>query len=94
VAYRNLGSFTERGIWAETRRLSGDVHWTSRDDHARRLLFILSGTGECGGEAIGQYSAIQIERGEKADIFAADDVEILLFGLPPVVRSTETAAAA
>jgi hypothetical protein len=94
VAYRNLGSFTERGIWAETRRLSGNAHWTSRDDRARRLLFVLGGNGKCGDEAIGQYSAIQIEHGEKADILAADGMEILLFGLPPIVPSTETAAAA
>jgi hypothetical protein len=93
VSRRNLGSFTERGVWAETLRLSENAHWASRDDHARRLLFILSGSGKCGDTSFAQYSAIQIEKGDTVDISANGETEILLFGLPPVVRSKRAVAA-
>jgi hypothetical protein len=94
VARKQLGTFTERAIWAEVVRVNDGACWTTRDDHARRLLFVLTGNGTCGSEAIGQYSAIQIEQGESAEIAAKEPTEILLFGLPPVTRSAEAAAAA
>jgi hypothetical protein len=94
VSRKKLGSFTERGTWAETIRVNDKGHWVSRDVRARRLLFILSGNGKCGDALFSQYSAIQIEIGETADVAANGDVELLLFGLPPVAKLKRTAAAA
>jgi hypothetical protein len=93
VAAKNLGTFTERGIWAEMIRLSEGARWRTENDTARRLLFVLDGLGSCGGEAIAQHSAIQIEPQELADVSVDTETSILLFGLPPVVRLRDAAAA-
>lgn len=94
LSRKHLGAFTERGVWAEVLRLRGNARWTSRDDHARRLFFVLAGNGICAGEALAPYSAIQAELAEQVEVVAHDDIELLLFGLPPVARLPEAAAAA
>jgi hypothetical protein len=94
VARKHLGTFTERGVWAESVRVNAGASWKSLDPGARRLLFVRAGSGTCGKSAIAEHTAIQIEAGQTAEISAGTDVELLLFGLPPVSghRSAEAAA--
>lgn len=87
---KHLGTFTERGVWAEIVRVRPAASWRPRAA-ARRLLFVLSGAGLIDDAEIARHSAIQFEGGEQARIVAKETLEILIFGLPPVVAAEPAA---
>ena len=64
VESKHLGTFTERGVWAEILRLHPGASLTPNRVDARRLLFVLSGSGTIDGAEITHHSAIQLDRGE------------------------------
>jgi hypothetical protein len=94
VERKHLGSFTERGTWAEMVRLRSGARWTLAARNAREMLFVLSGTGSADGEQLGAHSAIQIDPGEHVEIACDSAIEALIFGLPPVTEAAAGAAAA
>lgn len=85
VSHKFLGSFSERGAWTEIVKLAPDATWTSTDETARRLLFVTSGNGLIGADVVGRYTAIQAEAAEALTVVAAEELQIFLIGLPPVV---------
>jgi hypothetical protein len=94
VERRHLGTFTERGTWAEMVRLRPGVRWTLVAENARKLLFLCSGRGSADGERLSAHSAIQIDPGERVEIASADAIEALMFGLPPIGEVAAGAVAA
>jgi hypothetical protein len=94
VERKHLGSFTERGTWAEMVRLRSGARWTFAARNAREMLFVLSGIGSADGEQLGAHSAIQIDPGEHVEIACDSAIEALIFGLPPVTEAAAGAAAA
>jgi hypothetical protein len=89
VESKHLGTFTERGVWAKILRLHPGASLTSHAD-ARRLLFVLSGSGTIGGADITLHSAIQLDAGETGRIVCKETLEILVLGLP-AIAAVETA---
>jgi hypothetical protein len=94
VESKHLGTFTERGVWAEILRLRPGASLTSHAD-ARRLLFVLSGSGAIDGAEITLHSAIQLDPGEAGRIIANDALELLVLGLPAItsIKTTTNAEA-
>jgi hypothetical protein len=94
VDHKHLGAFTERGTWAEMLQLRPGTRWTSRRTDARQLLFVLSGTGDCGGKTLSLHSAIQIDPGDGAEIIGGEGLKLLVFGLPTIARPQHSSVAA
>jgi hypothetical protein len=92
VGYKHLGSFTERGTWAEILQLRPGARWTSRHSGARRLIFVLSGTGICDRQALSLHDAIQVDPGEQLELTGGEQLALLLFGLPLIAHQNEVAA--
>jgi hypothetical protein len=74
-------------------RLCPGARWTAGSGHARRLLFVLSGTGSAASSRLTEHSSIQIDPGERTEIECNDAIEMLIFGLPPIAEG-ETGTAA
>jgi hypothetical protein len=86
VESKHLGTFTERGVWAEILRLRPGASSTSHAG-ARRLLFVLSGSGAIDGTEITLHSAIQLDPGEAGRLIANDTLELLVLGLPAIAAA-------
>jgi hypothetical protein len=84
VESKHLGTFTERGTWAELLRLRPGASLTSHRADARRLLFVLAGSGAIGDTAITYHSAIQLDPGEAGRIVCKEALELLVLGLPSI----------
>ncbi|MEW6454888.1 MAG: hypothetical protein AB1490_29900 [Pseudomonadota bacterium] len=84
---RHLGTFTERGVWAEILRLRPGTSLTPHRADARRLLFVLSGSGTVDGTEITHHSAIQLDAGEDGHVVCNDTLELLVFGLPAITTN-------
>lgn len=82
---RFLGTYSERQLTMEMVRIDAGGKWRVLDESARRLLYVLSGSGEAGGEAISTGAAIQIEAGEEARFNASDPMHLFMMVLPPVI---------
>jgi hypothetical protein len=93
VERKHLGTFTERGTWAEVVRLAPAARRTLAASDARRLLFVLSGTGSAGNVRVAPHAAMQLDPGERAEIACDETIEALLFGLPPIAQSAHRVAA-
>jgi len=93
VERKHLGTFTERGVFTEILRLHPGASLTSHRVDARQLLFVLSGSGSIDDAGIAAHSAIELEPGEQRRIVGKEMLELLVFGLPPIVAA-ETAARA
>jgi len=93
VESKHLGTFTERGIWAEIVRVRAGASWTPPVAAARRLLFVLSGAGRIDDAEIARHAAIQLDGGEQTRIVGKETVELLIFGLPAVVAAEPVAKA-
>jgi hypothetical protein len=94
VERKHLGTFTERGTWAEIVRLRPGARWTIASNDTRQLLFVLSGSGRADGARLAAHSAIQVDPGECIEITSNDAIEVLIFGLPPVAEGETGAATA
>ncbi|MFB7496451.1 hypothetical protein ACFC09_17490 [Streptomyces sp. NPDC056161] len=84
VDNKYIASFTERRTWVELVRIAPGATWTSTDPRARRVMAVLSGTGQAEGTGISWMGAVQADAGEELRITAVDELEIFLIGLPPV----------
>ena len=82
---RFLGAFSERRVWVELLRLDAGAQWTSRDDSARRLLFVLDGEGTANGEPVSRHGAIEFVPGEAARLASDTGMNLFMIGLPPIV---------
>jgi hypothetical protein len=94
VERKDLGTFTEREIWAEMVRMRSGARCALVTEDARQLLFVLSGSGRAGSARLTPHSAIQVDPGERIEIASDDAAEMLIFGLPPVPEAATGAAAA
>jgi hypothetical protein len=94
VERKHLGTFTERGTFAEIVRLRSGARWTLTAGNARELMFILSGTGSADNALIRTHSAVQLDPGEHIVIRCDDAIEALILGLPPISQAGANAAAA
>lgn len=88
VEHRYLGAFTERGTWSEIIRLQPQARWNIQHDNARLLAVVLSGTGRSNDQELSQFSAIQVDPGERAEIVGSEPLELLTFGLPIIATAT------
>ncbi|SMG60729.1 hypothetical protein [Paraburkholderia susongensis] len=86
VERKYMGSFTERGVSIEMIRLHPGASWSSLDPHARRLLVVLSGSGEVEGQLITYLSALRVDPGESLQVRSPETLELFLIGLPPVEK--------
>ena len=84
VRKKFLGAFSERRVWVEMVRIEAGSDWHSMSESARRLLFVIHGSGEAGSDSLAEYDAIQIEPGEPATITARTELVIFLMGLPAI----------
>lgn len=91
VESKHLGTFTERGVWAEILRLEPGATFTSQHPDARRLFFVLSGSGDVNGNALSRHTAIELDPGEDGRIRADATLEIIVFGLPTIRPVTASA---
>jgi len=87
IERKHLGTFTERGVWAEILRLHPGATLTSSHLNARQLLFVLAGSGTIDGAELTLHSAIQLDPGKQGCIVGNEMLELLVFGLPPVVTA-------
>jgi hypothetical protein len=87
-----LGTFTERGTFAEIVRLQPGARWSAQTD-ATQLLFVLSGTGSAGGAKLTPHSAVKVDPGERAEFLCDEAMEILIFGLPKLSGFKSSSAA-
>jgi hypothetical protein len=90
---KHLGTFTERGTFAEMMRVRAGSRVALTAGAARQILFILSGTGSAGGARLSAHMAIQLDPTECVEIACHDTIEALIFGLPPVAGAGAAAAA-
>jgi hypothetical protein len=79
VARKPLGSFTERQCAAELVRLQRGA--TYRAD-GRSVYLVVRGSGIVGNAGFRELSAFHLEEGERADLVARDETEILRLMLP------------
>ena len=91
VLRKFLGSFTEREAWVEMVRVRAGAVWPSTNE-ARRLLFVMTGEGTVGTQALGTYDTIQAEAGELLEINAHSELELFVMGLPPVIVPSDSLA--
>jgi len=79
VTHKPLGTFTERQCAAELLRLERGA--TYRAD-GRSVYLVLRGSGVVRDAAFRQLSAFHLEDGERAELVARDETEILRLALP------------
>ncbi|MDB5875456.1 MAG: hypothetical protein JWQ07_4898 [Ramlibacter sp.] len=91
VLRKFLGSFTEREAWVEMVRVTPGAKWHSTRE-AMRLVFVVSGEGACGTQALGAYDTVQVQAGELLEISAQSELELFVMGLPPVIVPSDSAA--
>ncbi|MDH7794238.1 MULTISPECIES: hypothetical protein [unclassified Beijerinckia] len=92
VNHKHLGTYTERGTWAEIVHVQADARWIAQRKDARVLITVLSGTGRCENTSLSRLSTIQAEPGELVDVVAESDLELLIFGLPLLNNDARRAA--
>lgn len=84
---KHLGTFTERGTWAEMLHLHPGARRSLAADNARQVVFLLSGRGAVNGVPLTSHSAIQVDAGERLEITCDELIEALIFGLPSISAS-------
>jgi len=73
------------GVWTERRIEAGllKLQPGARAEIAGRGIFcVLSGLGACDGRTLKQHTTIFLDAGERASIDAADELQLLHYGLP------------
>ncbi len=79
VAHKPLGTFTERQCAAELLRLERGAAYRA---DGRSVYLVLRGSGVVGDAAFRPLSAFHLEDGERAELVARDETEILRLTLP------------
>jgi hypothetical protein len=79
VSEKPLGTFTERYCGAALIKLGRGATYHAG---SRSVYLVLSGTGIAHNATYRQFTALHLEDGEKADIVARDETEILRLVLP------------
>lgn len=94
VQRKALGTFSERKLEIEFIRLAVGTTFIPQHPSARQFLLTSSGAGHCGDAPYSPLTAIQIEPGEKAELVASEDTELLRLVIPMLAVTRAEAAAA
>ena len=86
VTRRSLGTFTERQCAAELVRLERGAAYRA---DGRSVYLVLRGAGIVGDATFRELSAFHLEDGERAELVARDDTEILRLVLPDLTGIVE-----
>jgi len=86
VTRRSLGTFTERQCAAELVRLERGAAYRA---DGRSVYLVLRGAGIVGDATYRELSAFHLEDGERAELVARDDTEILRLVLPDLTGIVE-----
>jgi hypothetical protein len=73
------------GVWTERRTEAGLLKLgsgASFEVSGRGVYLVLSGSAECEGRALKQYSTIYLDHNERATLRAHETTEFLHYGLP------------
>jgi len=84
VRQKHLGSFAERGLSLEIVALEPDAAYEEEAAPVRRLIFVLSGAGRCGGERFAARTAVRLEPGESARFAAESPTELFVIAVAPI----------
>lgn len=88
VAYKWLGSFTERGTKVGFARLRAGATLRIDPAHAAHIVFLVSGTLSAGGSSQPPHTAFNLAAGsEPATLKAEEDSELYCITLPPLPAS-------
>jgi hypothetical protein len=79
ISEKLFGVWTERRTEAGLLRLEGGA---SHEVEGRGIYCVLSGTGECEGNPLKQYTTLFLKYGERALLHATETLELLHYGLP------------
>jgi len=79
TARRLVGVFSERGTQLAFHRVEAGSR-LALEDHS--IGFVCSGSGEVAGKPWRKWSTLYLERGERAELRAAERAEVLQIGLP------------
>lgn len=86
VSHKPLGVFTERQCAAELLRLERGAAYRA---DGRSVYLVLRGSGIAGDAQYRELSAFHLEEGERADLVARDETEILRLVLPDLTGMVE-----
>jgi hypothetical protein len=86
VTHKPLGVFTERQCAAELLRLERGAAYRA---DGRSVYLVLRGSGIVGDATFRELSAFHLEDGERAELVARDETEILRLVLPDLAGITE-----
>jgi hypothetical protein len=81
-----LGTFSEREVKAEIFLIEPNGRLALASGTARRLVFVLDGSGEADSADLGRHFGLQVDPGETAAVTANTALTLLSFTLPPVSR--------
>src|SRR3954447_19452038 len=73
------------GVWTERRTEAGLVRidaGASYAVHGRGVYCVLSGSGDCEGKPLKQYTTVFLEDGESTILHAQEALQLLHYGLP------------
>ena len=92
VSKKLLGAFSERGCTISMLKFEPGARGHIAPHGASQVLFVVSGEGRAGRDAIGKYTALALEPGETCEIDSAGGLELLLVGLPLIAVIDRAAA--
>ena len=79
VSEKLFGMWTERRTEARLLKLDARAR---HDVHGRGVYLVLSGSGECEGKVLKQYTTLFLDYAERATMHASETMELLHYGLP------------
>jgi hypothetical protein len=83
VSEKLFGVWTERRTEARLLRLEPGV---THSVVGRGVYLVLSGTGQCEGKPLKQYTTVYLDHDEAATLYAGETTELLHYGLPDLRR--------
>ena len=91
VCRKTLGVFGERGVGIDFYAITPGTSFDMTPSDARRLIYVCSGMGRCGGDSYSRQSAVRLEPGESITFESHDDTELFVITLP-MIGETRSAA--
>jgi hypothetical protein len=86
VEHKTLGIFTERETRLQMVKIAPNGEWSMPAEDAITIIFVLSGSGTCSGQAYERHTSIEVVSGEPAN-FSAEAESVLLRMVMPMLRS-------
>lgn len=85
VAFKHIGSFTEKDIAVQFIRLDAGSTYTLPARQQKQVIFVKNGTGRFGtGEEWFQHTAVDLDTGESVDMRATTPSEAMVLLFPRV----------